>query len=534
MSNHSATTIASGPSALTRLLDGLGSLIASAPRRSVALVLILALVAGSLAWTLARQVREADRLVQLEIDARRRALEVTSNTLNGGLMGALSLLGVIDSDIKSEAKSGKTSGYAISDRFESIGRAYLAEGVFLAGRNGIIGSAWDRIGKSPTGFDVGFRPYFQTAMRMGVESVYAGVSQARGERMLFFAAPVFSESSRSSEPVGAVVARVGMAIVDEQLRRGVDLAVLLSPQGVVFASSRPEWVGLLSGRITQERVRAIQEHRQFGDMFTKAAPRSLPIEVTSGVHGFEGERWAAISVPVRWNDPLGDWTLVVYEDLDRVTPLIERLLFGIGGFLTTLLVGMLFINVMRGRHSQQLATQRLSAHLQDQALTAQGKSRVAAAGAHMQQCQSLDQLAQVFLGQCGEVVESLQGVVYVLDQSTDSLTLAGSYACTAAPPGFLVQGEGLLGEVARSGVERIVRAGEGAAFRISSALGESMPTVSIIRPISLQGQVLGVVELAFGTEPPPLRMELLADLCDLLALNLLTLRRGGTAGGLAS
>ena len=50
------------------------------------------------------------------------------------------------------------------------------------------------------------------------------------------------------------MARTGLQKVDELLRGKADIALLLSPQGVVFASSRKEWIGHLSGTPTPERL----------------------------------------------------------------------------------------------------------------------------------------------------------------------------------------------------------------------------------------------------------------------------------------
>ena len=137
--------------------------------------------------------------------------------------------------------------------FESVGRSYDAQGVFLVPRDGVITLSWDSAGKPSTGLNVKFRPYYQMALK-GKNNVYAAVSLARGDRALYFSAPVFLGTTNGSESVGAVVARTGLQKVDELLRGKADIALLLSPQGVVFASSRKEWIGHLSGTPTPERL----------------------------------------------------------------------------------------------------------------------------------------------------------------------------------------------------------------------------------------------------------------------------------------
>ena len=73
-------------------------------RRLAWLVFLAGVVLASLlATNLTRDVREAERLSLLETDVSRRALELMSTTLNGNLMGSVSLLGLIDAEIKREA-----------------------------------------------------------------------------------------------------------------------------------------------------------------------------------------------------------------------------------------------------------------------------------------------------------------------------------------------------------------------------------------------------------------------------------------------
>ena len=177
---------------------------------AVAAVVILA---GSLlAGWVTRDVREAQRLSALKLDSERRGIELMSLTLNGNLMGAISLIGLLDEDVRHDAAgSGELNAPHLAARLEAIGRAYGADGVFVVGGDGFVKSSWDVSGKSSTGTDIRFRPYYRMAMQ-GRQNVYAAISMARGDRALYFTAPVFPAAARSGDPVGAVVARAGLAV----------------------------------------------------------------------------------------------------------------------------------------------------------------------------------------------------------------------------------------------------------------------------------------------------------------------------------
>ena len=154
-------------------------------------LLLVSVAAGWLASSIAIGYRVDERRTLLETEAQRRSLEVMSQTLNANLMGSMAMFGLIDADIKSEALGNKTTtSQKLLGAFESVGRSYDAQGVFLVPKDGIITLSWDSAGKPSTGLNVKFRPYYQMAMK-GRNNVYAAVSLARGDRALYFSAPVF-------------------------------------------------------------------------------------------------------------------------------------------------------------------------------------------------------------------------------------------------------------------------------------------------------------------------------------------------------
>ena len=115
------------------------------------LAIILSLLAGGFASEKIRDLREQERLSQLQTDAERRSLELMSLTLNGNLMGAIAVLGLIDDNIKQEAVGKlQANNPKVLPVLESIGRSYDADGVFVVAENGIIASSWDNAGKPST------------------------------------------------------------------------------------------------------------------------------------------------------------------------------------------------------------------------------------------------------------------------------------------------------------------------------------------------------------------------------------------------
>lgn len=483
------------------------------------IVLLAAAVAGLLAVQTARDLREGERLDHLETDAQRRSVEIMSQTLNGNLMGSVAMLGLINPDVKTEAL-GKlpANNPRVLPALESIGRSYDADGVFVVAENGIIASSWDNAGKPSTNLNVKFRPYYQMAMQ-GMDNVYAAVSLARGDRSLYYSTPVFSETTNGTQAIGAVVARTGLLKVDNLLRDKADIALMLSPQGVVFASSRPEWIGHLAGTPSPERTRAIRSLKQFGNMFENKEPIILPVTVDTGRLVFENRRYAVASAPVKWNDPFGDWTLVMFEDLDRTVPLAGYIWIGVGTAMLLLLIGLLMLNMLRSHHVQLLTSHELTAYARAQEASAERKSRTAQVAVRLQRAKTAAELAGAFLDETHAILGSLQGVLYVATAG-DSLHLAGSYACAEEPPAEIGLGEGLLGQCA---VERrlrvIITMPENFAM-IRSGLGETAPAAVMIAPVLLNETLLGVVEITLLHAPDAAELEQFEELSKLLAMNI--------------
>ncbi|MFA7292204.1 MAG: hypothetical protein WC023_08145 [Rhodocyclaceae bacterium] len=488
--------------------------------------IVVALAVSWAAGEFSREEQEQALLQQLDHEVDRRSLELMSYTLNGNLMGALSLLGLVDADIKRDGLEGSNAGYAanslrVSQLLESVAKSHAADGVFVVAGNGVVASSWDSSGKPSTGVGVKFRPYFLNAMQ-GKASIYAAVSLARGDRALYFASPIYASSLQEGKPLGAIVGRLGVARVDELLRKSADIALLLSPQGVVFAGSKSEWIGHLAGVPTPERLQAIRELKQFGSMFERERPAVLPVSVEDGVHLFEGRRHAVATASVSWNDLSGDWKLVLIEDLSRrVSPAKQARVAAVTA-LILLLIGGLGFNLLRSHYRQQVAAAQLEVYARAQEAAVCRKQALAAASMKLQQARSPEALGQAFLSQSHVLFGALQGVVYVAAGDADGrLRLAASYACAdGGLPEVLLPGEGLLGQCVLDQRSRVVATGNDGFTHIRSGLGGAQPAAIMLGPALLNGVTLALVEIALLTWPDDTASEQFDELLQLLAMNL--------------
>lgn len=504
----------------------LTAMLIGSPGLGWLVALVVAVIGGGLAGWETVSHRHGEELERLAIDAERRGVEIMSQTLNGNIMGALSLLGGVAQDIKLDARGAAQPNLPrISGLLEDVGRAHDAQGVFVVGGDGVVHTSWDSSGRPSTGLDVAFRPYYKMAMQ-GKDNVYAAVSLARGDRALYFSAPVRAAADRNGTPIGAVVARTGLERVDALLKGRSGVALLLSPQGVVFAGNRQDWVGHLAGGVTPERLRAIRDLKQFGAMFDKADPPVLPFDTRPGIVRIDGRDHALAVARVQWNDPYGDWSVVLGSDLSATGAAREGLRTGLaaGGALL-LIVGLLF-KLARGHQAQKRAARRIELYAREQAEAAARSARRAEAALRLQRAKGADDLGRVFLAEAHDMLGALQGAVYAFEaDGDDAMRLLAAYAAPPGLPAGLAPGGGLLGQCVLDRRPRVLSGEQVEGWSIRSGLGNARPAAVLMAPLLLDERALGAAEISVPAAPSPADVAQFEELVALLALNLEIQRR---------
>ena len=196
---------------------------------------------------------------------------------------------------------------------DTLRTLYLADVVLLVNKQGMVVAYSSKDNMRGTGRELSFRPYVKLAMQ-GTPNVYPAVGVISPDRGIFLAAPLRATMNPTSEAIGAIVVKVGADKLDALLKSWTDgSAVLLSPQGVVFASSREDWLFRLTGEVSANRIADIQRTRQFGKVFDHTQPHPLSFTLDSPEASIDGVRYAVRSLSLEWNDPAGDWMLAFLE-----------------------------------------------------------------------------------------------------------------------------------------------------------------------------------------------------------------------------
>ncbi|MBK9443000.1 MAG: C4-dicarboxylate transporter [Comamonadaceae bacterium] len=461
---------------------------------------------------------QAQRVSLLQTDAQRSAIALMSQTLNGNLMGSIKLLGLIDDNIKLEASNQPLSSPTVNlPVLATLGVTFGAEGVFIVGGDGIVKTSWDRDNKPSTGWDVRFRPYFQTAIQ-GKTTVYAAVSMARGERALYFASPIHAQDKNDSPVIGVLVARTTLGAVDVMLKSHADGALLLSPQGVVFASSGSDWMGMIEGVPDAQRLQKVRDLKQFGAMFEKTVPLVLPLTSAAGLQQVKQQRMAVASAKVDWNDPSGEWTLVLLEDVARSVAWTQAAKWGSLVVMAMLLLGWLALRLLQTQQAQAQSTLQLQTFAKKQEANIAFRNQLAELSAKLQRCRQLPELAQTFLQAAREQLGAVQGVIYLADTpEAQVLQLVGSSACATPAPAQLALGDTLLGQCALERRLKIIATPGQGYWTLRSGLGQTQPAALILAPMLVQDTLIGVQELAVLEAPDALALEKLSQALALLS-----------------
>ncbi len=325
--------------------------------RELLLVLAAALLGAVLVVQAALQWRGAERAAERSRVLLQTADALMSQTTGGTMLGAVSLLGLSEPLLKEMAL-----GHLAPDHPDALAKLAVARGRFLVSGVYVISAdgtvvAHETPGTRSTGLNLAFRPYFQQAIR-GAISVYPAVGTNTQERGLYYAAPLYEGDTPTGSIIGVVMFKQGFEPVDLLLKRAGLPMVLLSPQGAVFASTRPEWQFAVAPPLTQARIDGLRASGQFGQLFEKGVASALPFASDAGEVVLNGVTHAVAHHALQWNDPGGRWQLVMLDDISTLMTSTQRVQVGAVAFVVISLLGLLLLDLLRSRARVASALER--------------------------------------------------------------------------------------------------------------------------------------------------------------------------------
>lgn len=482
--------------------------------------LLLSLLAGWLAAGAYRRSDEAGLSHLLKTQAQRQAVQLTDETLRGRTMGAIAMLGINEPVLK-ELVQGRLPPDAPQalERLQPLRRALGAEGLYVMDADGrVVANVSDF--PAATGLLWQDQPYWQQAFA-GQETVYPIAEGDALRRSLFLAAPLYAEAERASLVIGVVAVKLPADGLDASLRGLGEHALLLSPQGLVYASSDESWNFRLAADL--DRAQAAGLSQQFGPAFQDGAiPRRLSFDLAHDRVTLLGERHLSARASLRWPDAAGRWQLVLLA-----SPEWQESAFGlmvIGGVVALLVFALLAL-LLRGVQTHDARRKALAlseAASRELMQLAQFKARQSELTLQLQRARELPALTRTLFDEISRFLPMHQGSLYCVEPGPagePQLRLAGSYATDAAPERVAL-GDGLLGQCARERRSLSFSDVPPGFWSIESGLGHAWPRSLLLLPVLRNDVLIGVLELA-SMDPDCGRIETaLEGLLPVLAMNL--------------
>ncbi|GAB3362496.1 MULTISPECIES: response regulator [Giesbergeria] len=179
--------------------------------------------------------------------------------------------------------------------------------------------------------------------------VQAAVSPSTHERQLYLLAPLSAHCPQSDRVSGVLVVQLAFSPLDALLARAGHPMLLLSPQGVVFAATRPEWIYTVAPPLTQSRIDAIAALGQFGHHFDNGVASALPFSPVATEVVVDGQAHTVQQRGMDWGHPDGPWQLVMLDNVSPQMSAADSLRYGSIAWVLLVLLGLLVLALLRSR-----------------------------------------------------------------------------------------------------------------------------------------------------------------------------------------
>lgn len=160
---------------------------------------------------------------------------------------------------------------AASEELARLAQVTDASDIYLMNTSGmtVAASNYDQP-RSFVGQNFSYRPYFIEAMK-GRLGRYFALGTTSGERGYYFAHPIFE----GRYVVGVAVVKIQVGQLEAAWRTTDQEIMVVDEDGVVFLSSKPQWVMRTLGPLSEEARRRIAEHRRYDGRNLVALARGM-------------------------------------------------------------------------------------------------------------------------------------------------------------------------------------------------------------------------------------------------------------------
>ncbi len=225
---------------------------------------------------------------------------------------------------------------AVLDHFRN---ALAADVCYVMDRDGMTVASSNRDAPdSFVGNNFAFRPYWKQAIR-GTPATYMAQGVTSNVRGVYFSHPVYGDPA--APPVGVAVIKVSTGPIEREFRQGGEgIVLLLDPKGIVFATSRKEWLYRSLQGLTQEDVEEVARSQQFGPGPWEWSGLSILGDGTARDESGRAYRFYRQDVST-----YPGWSVVYLNDLQAVSRKISAPLFRVTGPIILVLCFLIGLSV---------------------------------------------------------------------------------------------------------------------------------------------------------------------------------------------
>ena len=297
---------------------------------AIAAALVLAALVAAAQWHWNHARADAD----LQAVANNLADKVHQASTQSSTMATATLVAAVSFDVKQVLIGNISGDYGqLYTDFSTLLLAPGTQDVFVLNGKGTVLSELNQDGASPLlGRELGGQPYFQLALR-GQPVFYPTTDASGQQRRLVFAAPVRVSAEASKPPNGVYVVQTVADALDTALAHHSAPALVVSPQGVVFASNQPGWRLQMLPGVTASPAAQTGADGQFG----QAQLTPLPFRLEGNSLRWPGHRTTVARRTLEWDSQDGPWQLLLLEDRSLWAALLVPGLAGSAVLLCVLL-----------------------------------------------------------------------------------------------------------------------------------------------------------------------------------------------------
>ncbi len=247
-------------------------------------------------------------------------------------------------ELKRFLRSGTPENLENANRMlDHFAETQSAEVCYLMDRQGLTLASSNRDAEdSFVGRNFAFRPYFQQALE-GSHGLYLALGTTSQRRGIYHSYPVFNDLDRT--PIGVAVVKSSIERAEKALKLSTeDILLVTDPSGVIFISSRPEWLFQLAWPLDADQLARIQKDRQFGAGPFHWIGFSRQADYMTDP---EGRRYLLRQAPLGFFE---GWQILHMRDLDLIARSVSRPLLRIVGpvvLVLSVLVGIAVLVLYR-------------------------------------------------------------------------------------------------------------------------------------------------------------------------------------------